>query len=336
LRYSGLACRHGDPANPEQAELLYGDCDLVADFSWAGVIPNYRYSKRIHNLLIQNVARYAKPSAKYIYFSTQSIYGDAHVNQKIVFRDIYGFEKFRSEKTVRRYAAKHGKKSYLFRLGHVCGELQGITQIIRKKIASGPVAIPDLNRASNTVYVATIVDAILNVLNCQAQPDTYDLMNMPQWTWKEILEFEGRRIGLEPNYEKYIENKNLNLAHFTRQIITQALLGLVRSRMLRKLSSRLLPILPTQCNLWIKAIYSQKSAALDISKLHHKQEPMDAFFFKPVGNKFLNTLTPTKILLADPKFILPTENIRNNWPEDIPLHRPQQYIDSATNLQHNS
>jgi nucleoside-diphosphate-sugar epimerase len=332
LRYSGLACRHGDPADPEQASRLYGDCELVADFSLASLVPDYRLAQEIHNRLIRNVAQYAKPSAKYIYFSTQSVYGDAHVHQNIVFQDIYGHEKYRCEGLVRNYAAQYGREAYIFRLGHVCGEFQGITRNIREAIAYGPVPVPDLNRASNTVHVVTIVDAILKVANDQAQPGTYDLMNVPQWSWKEVFEYEGGKMGIEPKFQKYIEKKAINPAHFLHITLMRALRGLVESRVARKLSSRLLPILPADWNRRIKAAYSIKSTAAEIAKLHPGQEPMDAVLFKPVVQRFLGTLPPTVELLADPKFNLSDHDKSGCWPEDIPFASAQTetYENAAT------
>ena len=116
LRYQGLACRHGQPTDPQQAALLYGDCDVVANFSLASLVPDYRSAKEIHDRLIRNTAQYAAPSAKLIYVSTQSVYGDAHVGQAIVFRDLYGHEKLRCERTVRRQARWSGRSAYIFRL----------------------------------------------------------------------------------------------------------------------------------------------------------------------------------------------------------------------------
>ena len=319
LRFSGVACRHGDPTDPEQSALLYGDCDVVADFSLASLVPDYHVAKQTHNRLIRNVAQYASQSTKMVYFSTQSVYGDAHVHQRIVFRDIYGHEKYRCEKVVRRYATQFGRKAYVFRLGHVCGELQSITRNIRKSIASEAIPVPDLGRASNTVHVATITEAILKVASDQAEPGTFDLMNVPQWSWKDVLQFEGRKIGIEPKFEKCFERTGLGPAQLVRGALMQALRGLVDSRVPRKVSSRLLPMLPTEWNLRIKAAYSEQSAAAEIAKLHCTQEPMEATLYKPVGKRFLEGLTPTAKLLADPRFNLPDHDKGRGWPEDLPF-----------------
>ena len=125
LRFHGLACRHGEPTDRERAPALYGDCDVVVVLSLASLVPDYGAARTIHDGLIRNVAECAAPFAKLIYFSTQSVYGDAHVGQRVIFRDLYGHEKYRCEKLARRQARRRGRALYIFRLGHVCGELQG-------------------------------------------------------------------------------------------------------------------------------------------------------------------------------------------------------------------
>src|SRR5215510_9702065 len=200
LRFNGLACRHGDPADPKITHRLLGDCDVIANLALTNLAHNYREAMELHDKLLRNVAQFTRRSGKHMYFSTMSVYGDVRAHQRVVFRDLYAREKHRCEKVARAAGTKYGLETFIFRLGHVCGEFQGITREIRGRIALHPIHVPDLERLSNTVHVATIADAILKVAAGSVSPGTYDLMNSPQWSWKEVFEHEGREIGVSPKF----------------------------------------------------------------------------------------------------------------------------------------
>ena len=304
LRFSGLACRHGQLTDSGEAHRLLGDCDVIANLALVSLAPNYREARDLHNKLIGNVAQCTRRSGKHIYFSTMSVYGDARVHQKIVCRDLYGQEKYRCEKVAQVSGKQFGRATYVFRLGHVCGELQGITRQIREKIALHPVHVPDLERASNTVHVATIVDAILKVAAGSVTPGTYDLMNRPQWSWKEVFEYEGRAIGVSPKFAPCSEQAGIDPREFFSRHASRWMAILAGKPLARRAGSRALSLLPSKWLIRLKALYSMKAAAAEITKLFPKHEPMDAVLRKPVGQTFIDALTPTVDLLRQPEFHL--------------------------------
>ncbi len=319
LRFSGLACRHGQLTDSGDAHRLLGDCDVIANLALASLVPNYREAMDLHNKLIRNVAQCTPRSGKHIYFSTMSVYGDAQVHQKIVCRDLYGKEKSRCEKVAQVSGKRFGRDTYIFRLGHVCGELQGITKKIREEIALHPIHVPDLERASNTVHVATIVDAILKVAAGSVSPGTYDLMNVPQWSWKEVFEYEGRAIGVFPKFAGYAGKAGIDPRDFFSRHARRWMATLAGKPLARRAGSRLLALLPSQWPSRLKAMYSTKAAAAEIAKLFPTQEPMDAVLRKPVGGKFIDALTPTVDLLRQPEFRLSDRDRTAAWPEDISI-----------------
>jgi nucleoside-diphosphate-sugar epimerase len=325
LRFQGLACRHGDVADAEQAPRLIGDCDVVADLALAGLEQNYRESMAIHDRLIRHAARFGKQGGKHVYFSTMSVYGDARVNQRLVFRNLYGREKYRCEKVARTAGTTYGRRTFIFRLGHVCGELQGITREIRSKIQRGPIPIPDVHRPSNTVYVATIVDAILKVAAGTVASGTYDLMNRPQWSWKEVFEYEGRILGITPAFTSCEEAAGAAVTDLFYRYVRQSLMAAASNPSARKAVSRLMALLPFEWHRRMKATYSTRAAGAEIAeigeigKLSVKQEPMDAVLRQPVGSNFLDALTPTADLLRRPEFHLPDHDGMAAWPPDLPL-----------------
>jgi nucleoside-diphosphate-sugar epimerase len=320
LRSRGIACRHGQPTDPVEAGRLYGDCDAVAVFSLASLVPDYHAAKKIHDRLIENAVRRSAATARLIYFSTQSVYGDAHAGQAVVVRDLYGVEKLRCERVLRRLAGASAKAAWVFRLGHVCGELQGITLEIRRRIAAGPVPVPDLTRASNTVHVATIAEAILNAASGAAPSGTFDLMNVPQWSWQEVFESEARSVGVPAAFVTYAEPPATRGGGGLARLPGRVLLRLATSRESRKLGSRLWPLLPSDRAFRLKAAYAVQAAAREIAKLRTPpEEPLDATLFRPVGTAFLPGLTRTRDLLVNPAFHLPERGARPAWPDDLPF-----------------
>ncbi|OAI49812.1 hypothetical protein AYO43_00085 [Nitrospira sp. SCGC AG-212-E16] len=318
LRFNGLACRHGQPADPMDAHRLLGDCDVIANLALGSLAHNYRETMELHDNLIRNVAQCTRRSGKHIYFSTMSVYGDRGAHQRMVFQDLYAREKYRCEKAARAAANTYGLDTFIFRLGHVCGEFQGITREIRGRIARDPIHVPDLERASNTVHVATIADAILKVAAGSVMPGTYDLMNRPQWSWKEVFEYEGREIGVSPRFVKYPEKAGMEPRDFFSRNARLGMMMLAGKPLVRRAGSRLLGLLPSDWPQRLKAKYSMKAAAAEIAKLFPRDEPMDAVLRKPVGRTFLDVLTPTVDLLRQPEFHLSVRDQTAAWPEDLP------------------
>ena len=319
LRFNGLACRHGEPANPLDARRLLSDCEVIANLALVSLAHNYREARKLHDDLIRNVAQFTRKSGKHIYFSTMSVYGDGRAHQRVVLQDLYGREKYRCENAARAAANTYGLDTFIFRLGHVCGEFQGITREIRERITREPIHVPDLERASNTVHVATIADAILKVAAGSARPGTYDLMNRPQWSWKEVFEYEGREIGVSPRFIMCSEQVGRGPRDFFSRNARLGMTMLAGKPLLRRAGSRFLGLLPSDWTRRLKAKYSIKAAAAEIAKLFPSHEPMDAVLRKPVGRTFLDVLTPTVDLLRQPEFHLFVRDQSAAWPEDLPL-----------------
>ena len=57
LRYHGMACRHGLPADADQARELFAGADVILDFALAQGLP--RDTRRIHEAMIRNSFRCA-------------------------------------------------------------------------------------------------------------------------------------------------------------------------------------------------------------------------------------------------------------------------------------
>ena len=194
LRWQGLACRHGRVADARDAKRLLADCDVIVNCSLASGTP--AEIRRIEDRIVQNAFAYSKPGAKIIQFSTQSVYGDPRPLSKIRWRNPYGRAKLATERSVRHAHGAAKSRPIFLRLGHVCGTLQEISNTIRAQIRAGSVVLPSQDRSSNTVFTIAIVDAVDLIMGGNIEPGTYDLMNSPRWTWREVYEYEAAQCGI--------------------------------------------------------------------------------------------------------------------------------------------
>ncbi len=320
LRSQGLGCRHGQSSDPSQAAKLYGDCGIVVNLALLNELRDPPRARRENHQLIRNVAECLGEHGRHLYFSTMSVYGDVEVGQRWVVRHPYGRRKLESEKIARRYGRRFGCPTYVFRLGHVCGELQNITREIRSAIQAGPILLPDPDRASNTVYVATIVDAILKAGTGAIAPGVYDLMNVPQWSWREVLAYEAGSAGVSVELEHVPDARPKGIGEIARCVLALGISSAARSGFLNRVVSRILPTLPIAWYRRLRAAYAIQSAGREIAELKHCRPMLQAVFRKPVGNRFPVMLAPTADLLRDPIFRLARGVSRHPWPEDLPLH----------------
>src|SRR5208282_6135268 len=110
--------------------------------------------------LVRNIFAHSKPDALVIHCSTLMVHGDPSPGKLWRGRDAYGRAKYAAEGFVNAESKRSGKRSYILRLGHVCGPLQNITAKIHNEIGSGRVVLPEQDLPSNTLYTVTLVDAI--------------------------------------------------------------------------------------------------------------------------------------------------------------------------------
>ena len=194
LRWHGIACRHGRVADPADAPRLLGDCDVVVNSSLATGSP--AEIRRTENRIVHNIFVHSKPSATLIHFSTMAVYGDPRPDRSIRWRNPYGRAKLATE----RQSAPRGPQ---YPETGVCAAPRtrlrpaaGISSTIRQEIREGTVTLPAQNRSSNCVHTCAIAGAIDQIVRGEAPPGTFDLMNTPRWTWREMYEFEDARARL--------------------------------------------------------------------------------------------------------------------------------------------
>jgi nucleoside-diphosphate-sugar epimerase len=139
----------------------------------------------------------------FIYMSTIMAYGMPtgykYVEHFSIPQTTYAYIKRKAEKVVGTLSAKYNLKGYNFRLGQVHGFLQSVNGSYREKLAVNETIRLDgePGDAANVIFISSIADAIIKVVNEQARPGMYSLVNMPQWTLAELYSFYMRYYNVE-------------------------------------------------------------------------------------------------------------------------------------------
>jgi len=313
LRYHGLPCRHGPAGDPEQAPRLLGDCDVVLNLTVASVAGRPSEARRINRRLAENAVRAAAPGARIVHCSTIEVYGDHRPWPRLRWRNAYGREKLAGERHARRAGRRSGREVYVLRLGHVCGEHQTITRIMRERVAHPPVLVPEIDRPSNTVYTATIVDAVLAIAGGRERPGTYDLFNRPQWSWRAVFTYEAGRVGREAVFATAAAPARWKLgpARMILRVLDRG--GWAKEMALRSMA-RLSPV----SNARAQALLYRARAAREVAGLSDPPRPMmNGLDWIDRETRTLSTLSPTAILLASGNYVVPPLVRSRSWPDDL-------------------
>lgn len=125
------------------------------------------------------------PLERFVYVSSQGVYGDARVPDEVVSEDaccyprnLYGTTKYFSELLTRRYGELHGFSTASVRLGGPYGpmerhtgyrvDMSGLYQWTRNLVRGEPVRVGDRTLVRDYTYVADIAGGICDVLDASA------------------------------------------------------------------------------------------------------------------------------------------------------------------------
>jgi hypothetical protein len=260
--------------------------------------------------LVSNMAAFSAPGARLLYFSSLCAHRKFRPMTEPATLTAYGWEKRSVEKIVRREAARRGKEAWNLRLGHVAGELQGISAELRRLIRRGPVIVPWAgDYASNVVYTATIVDAVLAIAAGREAPGTYDLVCTPGWTWRTVLEHEAALAGASLHIDEPVPTvpRDGRGGRFPGTWIARARAlasGAVAAPRAREIGLVALNFLSAETNLRAQSAHFQRRARAEIGQLSQRLPSTGAFLFAQAGSRYLRTLRRTDTLLSDPTFRL--------------------------------
>jgi dTDP-4-dehydrorhamnose reductase len=315
LRWHGIACRHGRVADPEDASRLLGDCDIVINSSLATGAP--AQIRRTEAKIIEGIFRHSKDSATIIHFSTQSVYGDPRPNRWMRWRNPYGRAKLATERQVRMQSRASKKAAFILRLGHVCGTLQEISNTIRADIRTRLVYLPAKDSTSNTVYTAAIIGAVDQIVAHRVRPDTYDLMNTPRWTWREVYEYEaaGCAVQLMPHV---IESNSESLISAIKAPARRIAGHLAAAQPIRELFAKLFAYAPESANARAMAWWYAKRARTEVAALNPPKRVPDHLSWVENGTNFFPAENTTiELLRSTPKPPVGPGGT-GVWPADLP------------------
>jgi nucleoside-diphosphate-sugar epimerase len=274
LRSNDMKCRHGRISDPADARDLIGDCDVVVNFALSNTaIP--RVDRDMNRQIISTIVAAAKPGAPIVFASTMMVHAPG---MKFWFPDSYGLEKLSAERMFRGLCARSHHPAFVFRLGHVMGEMQGITRKIYDEIRDRKVALPHQGlHASNTVFTAAIVEAVVQIARAEGtqkpKPGTYDLITFPQWTWLEVYKYYAAQLGLPLQLARPEHVHDAQPGLSTPGVSLRRLLHhLANHRTLAERLTYFLAFLPRGVNERIYLRYLQTKARTEINALRESEK----------------------------------------------------------------
>lgn len=200
LRRFDIECRVGNLQDARQARELLAGCDVVVDFSLpSGIFAEMQPAIRS---VVTNCIEQAPEGAVFVYGSSEMAYGMRQApgepfRSYLLSRTVYGASKRFGEGLAVRLGRRSGHPVYILRLGQVHGELQNVTQYLLGSLRPGPAYIPDA--LSDTVFVYSIADALVQIARGQESPGKYTLVSTPQWRWLDVYAYYARRLGIDPH-----------------------------------------------------------------------------------------------------------------------------------------
>jgi nucleoside-diphosphate-sugar epimerase len=315
LRYSGIACRHGRIADSRDAPRLIGDCDVIVNCALGTGTPGEIRAFDRH--LLRNLFASSPDGAVVIHCSTLMVHGDPRPGRWIRYRNPYGRAKLAAESRVRAESKRFHKPGYTLRLGHVCGPLQNISNKIRREIAAGEAVLPEADTPSNTVYTVTIVDAIASILAGKERPGTYDLTNVPQWSWRQVYDFEASCAGVRCHPRTVPPSSPLTLPGRMREMIRATVSRLGRTDAVRQTLEKCLALAPKSINDRAQATWFRMRARAEIAALATLPPPAPELSWIPMDNRRLSSLRPTETLIAEGAYGKLAVSAGTRWPKDL-------------------
>lgn len=319
LRRRGIAVRHGSIGDPVQAPGLIGDADVLINFALPLGVPSHSRSQ--NTSIIDNCFTAAPRGAMMIFCSTLVAHKGYHAEGQASTMSQYGREKRANTARILALARKHRHPALVVRLGHVAGESQPITRVMRQVMAAGPVAITYPDRAANLVHVATIADMLRQAAE-EGWRDSgvRDLVDQPRLDWVAAFQREAALSGIR-FYQS--PTKGVHAAEPAKLSLARTALNMVkRSPRLRGMTERVLAVMPESLNRDARIRYLISQNAADIAALPQPElSSMEAMTFPEITPDLPPGLRDTNEILADPRYAAPPSSFGPAWPDDLPPAR---------------
>lgn len=308
LRSQGVPVCHSGLSRPEEARSILAGADLVANFALAGGAG--RAVVDANNGIISAISAAAPPNARLVFFSTLAANGTWEAGGRRT-RNSYGDLKRANERWFHREVSRRGQEGWSLRLGHVLGSYQNIGVQLTAELTTGLVRVPDPDRASNVTHVEAICEALLSIAEGRAAPPMrYDLVNTPQWSWREIyssLSPEGERT---PHMQAVGEEPAKN---FDVKTVVFAMIKALNARVVLE---RLLTALPVRFGAQAQADFMVNRAAGEIAAMSEAGTVSNSASWWPaLSVNPLRSARPTADVIASAEFAIASG--LSPWPADL-------------------
>ena len=195
LNHHDFPCRISDISKENDALESLSDLDSVVILSYA-TDPysggQTRSSQKINEEIIKNTIKFSKNNATIIYFSTIRAFSNSIVSNTSNFwiKSSFEKEKIHLENLLLSGSKKNKKRAFILRMSQVFGDNQPRTHYFRDILSKEKVIVQvSPEKPSNIVHTVTIKDAITKCLEHEYVPGIYSLVNNPQWTWKDVIDY---------------------------------------------------------------------------------------------------------------------------------------------------
>jgi nucleoside-diphosphate-sugar epimerase len=202
LRRLGIEVRLCNLQEEQGCRNAFADLDLLVDFS---VAPGEAADITAHyDRHIPRAIECIRAGARYVFISSINAFGMSsrfnRAKKYFLPHTIYAYTKRYGERLTERMGKKLGKETYVFRLGHVHGLLQRVSEETRHLVRGRYKCFQYPDTPSYTIFCHTIAEGLLHAAQGKERPGIYTLISDPPWTWKEVLTYyvePGSRIEVD-------------------------------------------------------------------------------------------------------------------------------------------
>lgn len=190
LSDKSLEVRIGSIIDEQSANSLVGDCGAIVNLAYAGKSPAAIENNRN---LVRCLAR-VQTANMVVNASTIAVHSAPFHAKNMDFKQPkpdsdYGALKLASEREISRALAGSESSFYSLRIGAVYGRDQNVSQMIFGDVSAPGFSLPfDGDLLSNAVSINRLCDAVVFLLKNAPENGTYNLVDEPQKTWREIYD----------------------------------------------------------------------------------------------------------------------------------------------------
>lgn len=307
LRLNGMTVSHGDISSDEEASRLLSGSGVIANFALASGSPRQALQKNA--AIIKNIFKFAPRASTIVFISTIAVHGEFDTDGQRR-NSFYGRLKRKNERQVLALSRAFEHRAYVLRLGHVTGDLQNITALMRREIGEEAVHLPFPDLEANISSTATIVDALLAIASGNlGPPGLYDVINQPQWTWRQAYEHEARMIGQPLALQSLMSSTKPK----QKQSLLRGLISILNRPKPRELVLKALGAAPNSFAAKLKAANATARARAEIAALDSSVQPSTAALVAPAhAPRYPPGLRNTQDVLKDPRFRL-DQGVWKTW-----------------------